>query len=299
MFRKTKTLAFVTALGLAGYARADDSEISIVGGVEGASRYLVFVDTTSGADDIEIRLSDDEEDDQLERMKIRIRVNEHNHDLPNVDEELVIEAGEIQDVYLVVRSWDGMDTCVVESLAVDFPEAFTIYFDGGEMDDIFDASDCESFCWAIGGGGDDMLLGGAANDRLSGGKGLDYIAGGGGNDELSGGFDESEDELFGGPGEDLLGKNVILALPVGDGSYDYELLHAENYLDFDPAFDEIAVVILDESFNQTATLSTNSVEKLGGSKFESEEEQRDRKTSKTDQKEDSRTTLRKGVDTKF
>ena len=166
------------------------------------------------------------------------------------------------------------------------------------MDDIFDASECGSFCWANGGEGDDILIGGTANDRLSGGKGLDFVSGGEGNDELNGGFDEFADELVGGPGEDVMGKNFIQAIPTGNGSLDYVIIHSENYVDFDPAFDDIAVVELDERFNQTASWSTNSVEKLGGSKVEPEEKRDESKESTTDRKPDSKSSLRNPRDLK-
>jgi hypothetical protein len=95
-----------------------------------------------------------------------------------------------------------------------------------------------------------------------------------------------------------MGKNFIQAIPDGNGSFDYVNIHSENYLDFDPAFDEIMVVELDERFSQTASWSTNSVEKLGGSKVEPEKKRNESKKSRTDRKSESKSSLRNPRDLK-
>jgi Ca2+-binding RTX toxin-like protein len=85
----------------------------------------------------------------------------------------------------------------------------TIYFDGGEGDDIVDGSNTDRSIVAEGGTGQDTLIGGSDNDRLTGGNGNDAVSGGSGNDTLIGGtgIDGIEDVsgvdlLYGGIGND-------------------------------------------------------------------------------------------------
>lgn len=76
-----------------------------------------------------------------------------------------------------------------------------IQFNGGSGNDLF--NNLTSIpTWALGNGGDDVLIGGQGADLLHGGIGNDILQGGGGNDSIHG--NEGNDELFGSEGNDLL-----------------------------------------------------------------------------------------------
>lgn len=298
MSRKLVALSLLLAIALLGTVNASEMPISIAEGADGPNRYLIIVDTSPGSDEIEIEFSDNKDDGQLAEMTVKIKVNVDADDdlgLPTADEEIKVPAGQFEDVAILVRGWEGMDTCVVRSKHVDFPEAFLMLFEGGDQMDVFDASDCTSVCRAWGNDGDDILIGGTANDELSGGDGMDYIEGGRGNDELTGGWDDFADELVGGEGADLVGKNVYIAIAIGNGSFNYELIHEENYVDFEPGIDEIIFVELDERYNTTATWSGQSLGKQdSGGRGDSKESSYEKKAdTKVSSKETTRKSLRR------
>ena len=85
----------------------------------------------------------------------------------------------------------GDDSLIIQDLSATDVELVT--FNGGEGNDILDASHGNVPIIADGGAGDDLLIGSVEDDQLFGGDGDDTLIGNGGNDFL-----------FGGAGDDLL-----------------------------------------------------------------------------------------------
>ncbi len=111
-----------------------------------------------------------------------------------------------------VEALGGNDTVTVQFGA---NAAMQVNIDGGDGDDLLDASTFQDDATLRGGAGNDTLLGGLGNDLLygdagddvlNGGDGLDSLNGGADNDTLTGG--QGEDSLNGDEGNDLLIENV-------------------------------------------------------------------------------------------
>ena len=107
-----------------------------------------------------------------------------------------------------VNGGGGDDKFEVKDLS--YTELKKVVFNGGEGNDVLDATEAQVSIYADGGAGDDKLYGSSKKDRLSGGDGVDELYGNGGKDVLIG--DKGNDFIYGGKGNDLLIWNN------GDGS---------------------------------------------------------------------------------
>jgi Ca2+-binding RTX toxin-like protein len=90
-----------------------------------------------------------------------------------------------------INGGGGDDTLTVNDLSAT--DMQTVIFNGGDGNDILDASHANVPIIADGGAGDDLLIGSTQDDQLFGGDGNDTLIGNGGNDVL-----------IGGAGDDLL-----------------------------------------------------------------------------------------------
>ncbi|QDV81722.1 hypothetical protein [Planctomycetes bacterium TBK1r] len=213
MLRK---LTFCLALaGFCGVANA-----GVFAFDDGPTR-VVMIDGTSANDECEIKFRDDEDDDAIESGRVEVELNGQEYEFEAV-------AGPYTRLYVIFRGWNGDDTLTAKDLALDFPEFFYIYFDGGNHDDNFDnQTDIDST--ARGGYGEDILLGGGGNDDLAGGRDFDILMGGDGNDDMSDYGDGIRDEMYGGDGADHFGRIVYQRTP---GSRRYTLISGNRFMDY-------------------------------------------------------------------
>lgn len=98
-----------------------------------------------------------------------------------------------------INGGGGNDRLTVEDLGRT--EIETVTFDGGNGNDVLDASASTQTIVADGGNGRDLLSSGSGDDTLNGGAGNDVLSGGNGNDTLLGGA--GDDRLLGGNGNDI------------------------------------------------------------------------------------------------
>ena len=111
---------------------------------------------------------------------------------------------------IIIRTQGGNDRVTIEGNVLPH-----IQVEGGDGDDVIDASAATGQVIIDGGRGadtlkggrqSDLIVGGEGNDTITGGAGNDAIHGGGGNDEMDGGA--GGDQLRGGEGDDrILGRS--------------------------------------------------------------------------------------------
>ncbi len=107
-----------------------------------------------------------------------------------------------------INGGGGDDKLKVKNLS--HTEVKTVAFNGGDGDDVLNATQAKVSIYADGGAGKDKLYGSSKKDHISGGDGVDALYGNGGKDILIG--DKGNDRIYGGKGNDLLIWNN------GDGS---------------------------------------------------------------------------------
>jgi len=114
---------------------------------------------------------------------------------------------------LVVNVAEGGDNIQIGPLGETDLADTTVFVNGGDGDDLVEASTTDHRLVADGGLGNDVLLSGSANDELTGGGGADVIAGGGGNDTIGSGDAGPGDEgdVLIGDGVDVQGTYIIQA----------------------------------------------------------------------------------------
>lgn len=212
------------ALALVG---ASTSSAAINAGIEGDT-FLVFIDGTAADDAFDIWLADKSDGDQFEELRLHVWVNDDEEELFTVTPEMA------DSIFVVVRGWQGDDTCDVISWFVDHEDHFTVYFEGGSDNDTFDGQLTNVVCRVRGGDDDDVLMGGSNDDDLAGGDGFDVVSGGPGNDLLRGGYDDDQDVISGDAGADTMGKEIFVPVQGRNGDYVYVLDHSENYQDYTP-----------------------------------------------------------------
>lgn len=132
---------------------------------------------------------------------------------------VVIDGGRGAGDVLVVNGTNGDDEMTVNgnsvtmaSLDAVFENVSLLILDGGNGDDVLDATASDAAMNILEGGrGDDTLLGSDNADRMFGGDGRDVLRGGGGNDDMYGGRGNDRlhgqrgaDRMNGGEGNDLL-----------------------------------------------------------------------------------------------
>lgn len=103
--------------------------------------------------------------------------------LSNNDSVLTVNVANAGVTSAQINLGNEFDTLTVSSL----PQNVEFSADGGEGDDVLDASAANESVILVGGTGNDTLLGGTANDALFGGSGNDELRGGDGDDNLVGG----------------------------------------------------------------------------------------------------------------
>lgn len=187
---------------------------------DGTTR-VVMIDGSSANDVCELKFTDDDDDDLISAGQVEVKLNGEEY-------EFEATAGSHQRLYVIFRGWNGNDTLEADSVALDFPEFFFIYFDGGNHHDTLDnqtAIDCK----ARGGSGEDILMGGSGDDDLSGGDDFDILVGGAGNDDLSDAYDGHQDEFYGGPGADHFGLVIWARNRTGRG---YTLIDSNDFMDY-------------------------------------------------------------------
>lgn len=108
----------------------------------------------------------------------------------------------------------GEDSLLIESLVGTDLEK--VVFNGGDGNDLLDASNTDIGVLANGGNGDDTLIGGSANDTLAGGNGNNEFTGGLGADTFVASFDGIDIIKDFNVGE---GDMVQIQLELLDGSY--------------------------------------------------------------------------------
>ena len=98
-----------------------------------------------------------------------------------------------------INGGGGDDTLTVEDVSTT--NLKKVVFNGGDGNDILEASQAGVKIIASGGAGHDVLVSGDENDRLKGNNGNDLLSGGNGDDTLLGGA--GDDTLLGGNGNDV------------------------------------------------------------------------------------------------
>ena len=98
---------------------------------------------------------------------------------------------------IIIRTKGGDDKVTIEPGVLPH-----IQVEGGDGNDVIDASQATGQVILDGGAGDDVIKGGHASDLLIGGDGHDKISGGNGNDEIDAGA--GNDSIDGGGGGDQL-----------------------------------------------------------------------------------------------
>jgi Ca2+-binding RTX toxin-like protein len=149
----------------------------------------------NGVDTFEVNGSVDQGDDfLLEANEHRVKFQRNNLGLFELDIDDTEQAE--------INGSGGDDTLTVNDLSGTDLEAVT--FNGGDGNDIVDASNSATPLEAFGDAGDDQLIGGTANDTLSGGAGNDSIEGEQGDDTMIGGEGNDTLEWDDGDGSDLM-----------------------------------------------------------------------------------------------
>ncbi|WP_182870713.1 hypothetical protein [Stieleria mannarensis] len=203
-------LACLSSIANAGVTAFDDGPVR-----------LVIIDGTSANDVCEIKFTDDEHDDAIEAGQVEVELNGQEYEFEAV-------AGQHTQLFVLFRGWNGSDTLVAKDAALDFPEFFYIYFDGGNHHDDFDnQTDIDST--ARGGDGEDVLIGGGGDDDLAGGDDFDILMGGDGNDDMRDYGDGIQDHMYGGSGADYFGRIVYS----WNGSRRYTLISGNRFMDYE------------------------------------------------------------------
>nr|MDJ0577774.1 calcium-binding protein [Xenococcaceae cyanobacterium MO_234.B1] len=107
---------------------------------------------------------------------------------------------DIDDVeQMEINGLGGDDTLTIQDISAT--DIAKVVFNGGEGDDVLDASQANIEVEADGGAGNDVLVSGSGNDHLKGDDDNDLLSGGNGDDTLLGGA--GDDTLLGGNGNDV------------------------------------------------------------------------------------------------
>ena len=142
-------------------------------------------------------------------------LSQHTVEFPASDDSITVAATSVSD---------GLFAYSADSLA-------SLTVDGGEGNDVIDASASTIPVILAGGDGNDNLTGGSNDDRINGNAGNDSINGRGGNDTLFG--DEDDDRLTGGGGSDTISGGTGDDFLRGQGG-------ATNSLDGGDGIDEVS-----------------------------------------------------------